>query len=97
MAIRIHAKKITVTDKWVPEDSVDNRAAGNFWRTYRQLNHPHLAPPCNPQLPVLASQLASELRRSMNNELNFPPNVERLVLGCIDASKQASKVEPSLS
>ena len=25
------------------------------------------------------------LRRRMNNELNFPPNVERLVLGCIDA------------
>ena len=27
----------------------------------------------------------------MNNELNFPPHFERLVLGCIDASKQASK------
>ena len=27
----------------------------------------------------------------MNNELNFPPNFEGLVLGCIDASKQASK------
>ena len=25
------------------------------------------------------------LRRRMNNELNFPPNFERLVLGCIDA------------
>ena len=24
-------------------------------------------------------------RRQMNNELNFPPNVEGLVLGCIDA------------
>ena len=23
--------------------------------------------------------------RRMNNELNFPPNFERLVLGCIDA------------
>ena len=27
----------------------------------------------------------SRLRRRMNNELNFPPNFERLVLGCIDA------------
>ena len=25
------------------------------------------------------------LRRRMNNELNFPPNFEGLVLGCIDA------------
>ena len=25
------------------------------------------------------------VRRRMNNELNFPPNFERLVLGCIDA------------
>ena len=25
------------------------------------------------------------LRRRMNDELNFPPNFERLVLGCIDA------------
>ena len=33
----------------------------------------------------------------MNNELIFPPNFEGLVLGCIDASKQASKVEQSLS
>ena len=28
---------------------------------------------------------ALSLRRRMNNELNFPPNFERLVLGCIDA------------
>ena len=28
---------------------------------------------------------AAGLRRRMNNELNFPPNFERLVLGCIDA------------
>ena len=28
---------------------------------------------------------AARLRRRMNNELNFPPNFERLVLGCIDA------------
>ena len=27
----------------------------------------------------------ARLRRRMNNELNFPPNFERLVLGCIDA------------
>ena len=33
-----------------------------------------------------ATQLqAAELRRRMNDELNFPPNCERLVLGCIDA------------
>ena len=25
------------------------------------------------------------VRRRMKNELNFPPNFERLVLGCIDA------------
>ena len=25
------------------------------------------------------------LRMRMNNELNFPPNFERLVLGCVDA------------
>ena len=31
------------------------------------------------------------------NELNFPPNLEGLVLGCIDASKQASKVVQSFS
>ena len=37
------------------------------------------------------------LRRRINNELNFPPNFERLVLGCIDASKQASKVVQSFS
>ena len=27
----------------------------------------------------------SQLRRHTNNEWNFPPNFERLVLGCIDA------------
>ena len=32
----------------------------------------------------------------MNIELNFPPNFEGLVLGCIDASKQASKYVQSL-
>ena len=34
----------------------------------------------------------SGARRRMNNELNFPPNFEGLVLGCIDASKQARSV-----
>ena len=29
--------------------------------------------------------LAAQVRRRMNNELNFPPNSERLVLGWIDA------------
>ena len=33
----------------------------------------------------------------MNNIEYSPPNFEGLVLGCIDASKQASKVERSLS
>ena len=28
---------------------------------------------------------AAQLRRRMNNELNFPPNFEGLVLRCIDA------------
>ena len=32
-----------------------------------------------------AEMLAPRLRRRMNNELNFSPNFERLVLGCIDA------------
>ena len=27
----------------------------------------------------------AQLRRRMNNELNFPPKFEGLVLGCIDA------------
>ena len=31
------------------------------------------------------AELEAALRRRMNNELNFPPNFERLVLGCIDA------------
>ena len=29
--------------------------------------------------------LQAWLRRRMNNEFNFPPNFEGLVLGCIDA------------
>ena len=29
--------------------------------------------------------VSSSLRRRINNELNFPPNIEGLVLGCIDA------------
>ena len=29
--------------------------------------------------------VSSSLRRRINNDLNFPPNFERLVLGCIDA------------
>ena len=29
--------------------------------------------------------VASRVRRRTNHELNFPPNFERLVLGCIDA------------
>ena len=36
-------------------------------------------PPRTPTRP------APSLRRRMNIELNFPPNFERLVLGCIDA------------
>ena len=32
-----------------------------------------------------SSAAGSQLRRRMKNELNVPPNVERLVLGCIDA------------
>ena len=35
------------------------------------------------------------LRRQMKNDLNFPPNFEGLVLGCIDASKQARSSSPS--
>ena len=36
-------------------------------------------------LPVVTVPSWLLLRRRMNNELNFPPNFERLVLGCIDA------------
>ena len=32
-----------------------------------------------------------DLRRRINIELNFPPNFEGLVLGCIDANKQAAR------
>ena len=32
----------------------------------------------------------------MKNELKFSPNFEGLVLGCIDASKQASKYVRSI-
>ena len=32
-----------------------------------------------------AASAAARLRRRMNHELNFPPNFERLVLGCINA------------
>ena len=35
--------------------------------------------------PSAIPQLASGIRRRMKNALNFPPNFERLVLGCIDA------------
>ena len=34
---------------------------------------------------VKLSAIMSLVRRQMNNELNFPPNFEGLVLGCIDA------------
>ena len=33
----------------------------------------------------LGCVLVDDLRRRMNIELNFPPNFEGLVLGCIDA------------
>ena len=36
-------------------------------------------------LSIRSAARRSGLRRRMNNELNFPPNFERLVLGCIDA------------
>ena len=37
------------------------------------------------------------VRTPVNNTEYFPPNFEGLVLGCIDASKQASKYVQSLS
>ena len=39
---------------------------------------------------------AAGLRTPVNNIEYFPPNFEGLVLGCIDASKQASKYVQSL-
>ena len=36
-------------------------------------------------LRIAGFEAAAGLRRQMNNELNFPPNFEGLVLGCIDA------------
>ena len=44
--------------------------------------------PCPDSKAQLAARLAvqvSELRTRLNHELNFPPNFEGLVLGCIDA------------
>ena len=38
--------------------------------------------------------LAACLRRRMDQCIELPPNFERLVLGCIDASKQASTFGP---
>ena len=39
-----------------------------------------------PTLPGDADEAGEEpLRKRMNNELNFSPNFEGLVLGCIDA------------
>ena len=37
------------------------------------------------QWGVQGAALVQVSRRRMNNELNFPPNFEGLVLGCIDA------------
>ena len=37
------------------------------------------------QAEVAVKVAEVRLRRRVNNELNFPPNFERLVLGCIDA------------
>ena len=34
---------------------------------------------------AIEAQFEAHLRRRMNIELNFPPNFEGLVLGCIDA------------
>ena len=49
------------------------------------------------KLDLSPGDLGVGVRRQMKNELNFPPNFEGLVLGCIDASKQASKVVQSFS
>ena len=42
-----------------------------------------------PELPVpelrVRAEHAASLRSEVNSELNFPPNFEGLVLGCIDA------------
>ena len=37
------------------------------------------------KLHALFSEEQEPPRRPMNNESNFPPNFEKLVLGCIDA------------
>ena len=46
-----------------------------------------LSDPMNPdpKARLYLGPRGSSLRGRMNNELNFPPNFERLVLGCIDA------------
>ena len=43
--------------------------------------------PAAESVPAPSAPPAAEaqVRRRMNNELNFPPNSEGLVLGCIDA------------
>ena len=44
---------------------------------------PHALPA--DELPGRALRHAARLRSEVNSELNFPPNFEGLVLGCIDA------------
>ena len=46
--------------------------------------HGHVAHE-HPRAPLEEDLRLSWLRRRMKNELNSPPNFERLVLGCIDA------------
>ena len=72
------------------------RCSGNFWGSkyfdFRQLLRIQSGTPASVQPPPdfrtaipAESGAGPYLRRRMNNELNFPPNCERLVLGCIDA------------
>ena len=74
----------------VPINPVDSRDA--LLRVYREDSHRegifgrfgNTQAQCCEQLH-LEPLGSSPLRRRMKNELNFPPNFERLVLGCIDA------------
>ena len=55
------------------------------------VEHEGVVEPGPPREPVGASRrlkdgpLVRDLRSEVNTELNFPPNFEGLVLGCIDA------------
>ena len=67
-------------------DRLDNEFSTLSFRTCLSSSTAWISPFSNGWVVAQAFRgLASRIRRRMNNELNFPPNFERLVLGCINA------------